>query len=64
MAKADNEGLSLGYRFRYRIRRMGAQMFGPAQLGDDQDPLVKLERERAAKVARAREARQGREGRA
>ena len=29
------------------------QMYGPAQIGEGDDPLAKLQRERAAKVAAA-----------
>ena len=55
--KTDNEGLSLGYRFLWRIKYLGMHVFGPAQLGDDRDPQRRLERERAAKVEAARAAR-------
>jgi hypothetical protein len=53
----ENEGLSLGYRFMWRLRYVGMHVFGPAQLGDDSDPQRRLERERAAKVEAARAAR-------
>ncbi len=53
----DNEGLSLGYRFIWRLKYTGLQVFGPAQLGDERDPQRRLERERAAKVEAARAAR-------
>lgn len=59
----DREGLSLGYRVMYRIRYVGLQLFGPAQLGGQADPLVRLAREREAKVAAARRSRLDREGR-
>ena len=55
----DNEGLSLGYRFLWRLKYVGMHVFGPAQLGDDRDPQRRLERERAAKVDAARAARLG-----
>ena len=58
MSKVDREGLSLGYRMMYRLRRMIMQMYGPAQLGEADDPLAKLQRERADKVAAARAARE------
>ena len=61
--KADREGLSLWYRLLYRIRRFGYQMYGPAQLDEQHDPVRRLERERADKVAAARKARLDREGR-
>ena len=42
----ENEGLTLGYRFMWRLRYVGMHVFGPAQLGDDRDPQRRLERER------------------
>ena len=57
--KSDNEGLSLGYRFMWRLKYAGMHVFGPAQLGDERDPQRRLERERAAKVEAARAARLG-----
>jgi hypothetical protein len=60
VARSDNEGLSLGYRVLYRIRYIGLHMFGPAQLGDADDPHVRLRRERARKVAAAQARRAGR----
>lgn len=62
--KADREGLSLGYRIAYRVKVLGMHMYGPAQLGDAEDPHRRLERKRAAKVAAARRARELRESRA
>ena len=56
--KADREGLSLGYRIGYRIKVLGMHMYGPAQLGESEDPHRRLERQRAAKVAAARQAGQ------
>lgn len=61
--KADREGLSLGYRILYRIKHFGYQVYGPAQLDEQQDPLQRLEHERARKVAAARRARLEREHR-
>jgi hypothetical protein len=61
MGKADNEGLSLGYRIMWRIRRMTMQMYGPAQLGEGNDPLSRLQQERDRKVAAAKAARRARE---
>ena len=55
--KADNEGLSLGYRVLYAIKYGGMHLFGPAQLGEQDDPHARMRRQRAAKVAAAREAR-------
>jgi hypothetical protein len=59
--KAEREGLSLAYRIGYRIKVLGMHMYGPAQLGDAEDPHRRLERQRAAKVAAARQARELRE---
>jgi hypothetical protein len=59
--KADREGLSLAYRVGYQIKVLGMHMYGPAQLGDAEDPHRRLERQRAAKVAAARQAREKRE---
>ncbi|NYG07262.1 hypothetical protein BJ986_001749 [Phycicoccus badiiscoriae] len=58
--KPDREGLSWGYRIGYRIKVLGMHMYGPAQLGDAEDPHRRLERQRAAKVAAARRAREQR----
>jgi hypothetical protein len=60
-SKADREGLSLGYRILYRIKYLGWHVYGPAQLGEYDDPHAKLKRERAAKVEAARAKRLGRE---
>ena len=57
MAKAESEGLSLAYRILYRIRYLGLHLYGPAQLGDAEDPHARLKRERERKVAEARRAR-------
>ncbi len=56
---ADNEGLTLGYRFMWRLRYVGMQVFGPAQLEEDRDPQRRLLRERAAKVEAAKASRLG-----
>jgi hypothetical protein len=57
MARSDSEGLSLSYRIGYRIRYLGLHVFGPAQLGDNEDPQARMRRERERKVAAARLAR-------
>ena len=44
----SSAGLSIGYRIGYRIRLIGLTLFGPAQLGEGNDPKARLERERAA----------------
>ncbi len=56
---AKDEGLSLAYRSGWKIRRSLLSVFGPAQLGDD-DPKVRLDQERAEKVAAAKAKREGR----
>jgi len=62
--KPENEGLSWGYRFFWRFQYMLLHIYGPAQLPDHADPRRKLERQPAAKVARARAAREAREAKA
>ncbi len=54
----SSEGLSLGYRIVYRLRRVVMSVYGPAELGDD-DPLVRLAEERAAKIAEAKDKKTG-----
>ncbi|HQY34895.1 MAG TPA: hypothetical protein PLS68_13090 [Actinotalea sp.] len=63
MAKADREGLSLGYRIMWRIKYAGLHVFGPAQLGTEADPQARLVRQREARVAAARAARAEHEAR-
>jgi hypothetical protein len=48
----SSKGLSVGYRIGYRLRLIGLTVFGPAQLGEGNDPKARLERERAARLAR------------
>lgn len=50
---AGNDGLSIGYRIWWGIRRALLTVLGPAQLGED-DPIENLRREREEKIARAR----------
>lgn len=52
MSKKNN-GLSLGYRIRWRLTWLLLHVAGPASLSDDLDPRRRMERERAARVARA-----------
>lgn len=59
--RADREGLSVAYRITYRIRYTMLHLFGPAQLGGASDPHVRLQRERAARIAAARQAGTNRE---
>lgn len=59
--KGRNEGLTVGYRIWYQIRRLGLTFFGPAQLGESVDPTARLAAEREAKVAKARRLREERE---
>jgi len=47
-----NDGLSLGYRFKWRLTWLLLHVAGPASLSDDLDPRRRMERERAARVAR------------
>lgn len=61
MSKPENEGLSLGYRVGYRIQMAMWEVFGPAQLGAQDDPQMRLRRRRAAKVEAARADREARE---
>ncbi len=52
------DGLSLGYRIWWRIRKAVMTFYGPAQLGNANDPIRRLERERAEKAEQARRKRQ------
>ncbi len=53
---SQNEGLSLWYRFGWRVRYILLNIFGPAQLGDH-DPSTELRRERQARAEQARRSR-------
>ncbi|GAB3442975.1 hypothetical protein GCM10027517_20790 [Phycicoccus ginsengisoli] len=55
--KDEREGLSVGYRFLWRIRYLGWHVYGPAQLDGASDPHERLRRERQRKVEAARAAR-------
>lgn len=55
----SSEGLSLGYRIVYRLRRIVMSIYGPAELGGDNDPLVRLKEERDVKIAEAKAKRTG-----
>ncbi|WP_286175856.1 hypothetical protein [Arthrobacter sp. NEB 688] len=56
---AGSEGLSLGYRIGWRVRYLLTSVFGPAQLGTEDDPQNRLRRERARRVEEARRSREG-----
>jgi hypothetical protein len=51
--KPENKGLSLLYRIRWRATWLLLHVAGPADLSDQIDPRRRMERERAARVARA-----------
>ncbi len=55
----SSDGLSLGYRIGWRLRKAVMTVFGPAQLGGEDDPLARLEREKSAKIAEARDKKAG-----
>ena len=59
--KSDREGLSIWYRIGYRVQWTVWHLMGPAQLGEADDPHVRLLRRRQARVAAARAAREARE---
>jgi hypothetical protein len=61
VSRTSNEGLSIPYRIGYQLRMLGLSLFGPAQLGEQNDPKTRLAREREAKVAAARARREQRE---
>lgn len=54
--KPEREGLSLGYRIVWRIKLILLTFYGPPRLDENQDPITRLRRERADKVAAARAA--------
>ncbi|MFM6850811.1 MAG: hypothetical protein ACKOVB_17090 [Terrabacter sp.] len=54
MASSRSKGLSIGYRIGYRLRMIGLTLFGPAQLGEGNDPKARLVAERQTRLARAR----------
>jgi len=59
VASSRSKGLSVGYRIGYRLRMIGLTIFGPAQLGEGNDPKARLAAERQARVARARAEHRG-----
>lgn len=50
----DRDGLTLGYRILWRLNWLLLHVWGPAQQPEASDPRRRLERERAARVARYR----------
>ena len=50
----NRDGLTLGYRFTWRLNWLLLHVAGPAEQADDTDPRRRMERERAARVARYR----------
>jgi hypothetical protein len=62
VASADpyrNEGLSLAYRFFWKLEWVLLHVYGPAQLGDAHDPRVQKEHARRVLQAKARAQRLG-----
>ncbi len=55
--RGDRAELSLGYRVGYWVKYNGLHVFGPAQLGNSEDPQQRMKRERVAKVEAIRRAR-------
>lgn len=49
----DNTGLSLGYRFLWRLQYVGLSVLGPAGRPSHADPRKNLRRERARRVIAA-----------
>ncbi|MFI6425618.1 hypothetical protein [Promicromonospora sp. NPDC050880] len=56
----NSDGLTLGYRFKWRLNWLLLHVAGPAEQADDTDPRRRMERERAALVARNRAERDAR----
>ena len=52
----DNTGLSLGYRFFWRLQYTLLTFMGPADQGGMRDPRFRLRAERTARVNAARQA--------
>jgi hypothetical protein len=51
------DGLGLLYRIKWRTTWLLLHVVGPADLSDHLDPRRRMERERAARIARAQQAR-------
>ena len=56
----NHDGLTLGYRFKWRLNWLLLHVAGPAEQAEETDPRRRMERERAARVARYREEQAGR----
>lgn len=52
----NRDGLTLGYRFAWRLNWLLLHVAGPAEQTEETDPRRRMERERAARVARYRTA--------
>jgi hypothetical protein len=58
----ENEGLTRRYRLGWRLTYALLHVAGPSSMDAARDPRRRMQRERSAKVARARAARLEREG--
>jgi hypothetical protein len=56
----NHDGLTLNYRLKWRLIWLLLHVAGPAEQSDDVDPRRRMERERAALVARNRAEHAGR----
>ena len=52
----DRTGLSLGYRFFWRLKYLGLSIFGPAERNVQSSPRERTKWERAMKVYKAHQA--------
>ncbi len=52
--RPGGSGLPWRYRLSYRLQIIGLSVFGPAQLGETNDPKQRLERDRAERISRLR----------
>lgn len=51
---SNRDGLTLGYRIKWRLGWLLLHVAGPAEQAEETDPRRRMERERAARVARYR----------
>ncbi|MFD2027686.1 hypothetical protein [Promicromonospora aerolata] len=56
----NSDGLTLGYRVKWRLNWLLLHVAGPAEQADETDPRRRMERERAERVARYRAEQAGR----